>query len=81
MEAKLKTIHSNNLKTKTMSKTKFYPIPTSDDFVTVNVSNIAMLEKNGLNTTVILNITDDDGNFIKIKSIQNHDQILQDISS
>lgn len=61
-----------------MTKTKFVHIPTGDEFKTVNVVNIALLEKDGSGTMVTLNITDDDGNFIKFKSIQTYDKLSEE---
>lgn len=63
-----------------MSKTKFIDIPTIDDFITVNVANIAMLTKDGDGAIVTLDITDDDGKFIKIESIQTYNKLSSEIS-
>ena len=62
-----------------MAQEKFITIPVFNDFKTVNVRNIALLEKDGTQSIVTLNITDDDGKFIKFWSIQTFDQLNQQI--
>lgn len=62
-----------------MEQEKFVDIPVRDDFKTVNVKNIALIEKDGIESVVTLNIKDNDGNFIKFKSIQTYEQLTQQI--